>query len=167
MPSNISSRINLHSLYSLNKQGWFPWICQQCQIHQGMSILELGCGDGAYGPRTFPTAGNIHITLSDISSGMLRDARRAIGGEDPRFSFRLLTVHRIPLQGLDSFDLVIANHVLFYCDDIGTVCRNVTNILKPGGRFLCSTYGKDTYAGGQPAGPGSLMKGSSLRGQTV
>ena len=24
--TNISSRINLHSLYSQNKQGWFPWI---------------------------------------------------------------------------------------------------------------------------------------------
>ena len=30
--SNISSRINLHSLYSQNKQGWFPWVYEQCQI---------------------------------------------------------------------------------------------------------------------------------------
>ncbi len=30
--SNISSRINLHSLYSVNQEGWFPWIFQQCQI---------------------------------------------------------------------------------------------------------------------------------------
>ena len=44
--SNISSRINLHSLYSQNKQGWFPWVYEQCQIHPGMRILELGCGDG-------------------------------------------------------------------------------------------------------------------------
>ena len=41
--SNISSRINLHSLYSVNQEGWFPWVCQQCQIHEGMNILELGC----------------------------------------------------------------------------------------------------------------------------
>ena len=36
--SNISSRINLHSLYSVNQEGWFPWICQQCQIHEGMNL---------------------------------------------------------------------------------------------------------------------------------
>lgn len=24
--SNISARIHLHSLYSKNKQGWFPWL---------------------------------------------------------------------------------------------------------------------------------------------
>ena len=27
--SNISARINLHSLYSVNKEGWFPWIYEQ------------------------------------------------------------------------------------------------------------------------------------------
>ena len=44
--TNISSRINLHSLYSQNKQGWFPWIFEQCRISPGLRILELGCGDG-------------------------------------------------------------------------------------------------------------------------
>ena len=139
--SNISSRINLHSLYSVNQEGWFPWICQQCQIHEGMNILELGCGDGALWTQNLSKLpGNIHITLSDISEGMLRDARRAIGGEDPRFSFKAFDCHNIPPR-IGTFDLVIANHVLFYCDDIGKVCKNVTKILKPGGRFLCSTYG--------------------------
>ena len=53
---------------------------------------------------------------------MLRDARRAIGGEDPRFSFKAFDCHNIPPR-IGTFDLVIANHVLFYCDDIGKVCR--------------------------------------------
>ena len=51
--TNISSRINLHSLYSQNKQGWFPWIFEQCRISPGLRILELGCGE-RYGPTTFP-----------------------------------------------------------------------------------------------------------------
>ena len=46
--TNISSRINLHSLYSQNKQGWFPWIFEQCQISPGLRILELGCGKGGF-----------------------------------------------------------------------------------------------------------------------
>ena len=45
--SNLSARIRLHSLYSQNKQGWFPWIYEQCQIQEGMKILEIGCGNGA------------------------------------------------------------------------------------------------------------------------
>ena len=52
--SNISSRINLHSLYSQNKQGWFPWVYEQCRIGPHMKILELGCGDEHFGHRTVP-----------------------------------------------------------------------------------------------------------------
>ena len=75
--SNISSRINLHSLYSQNKQGWFPWIYEQCHIQPGMRILELGCGDGALWAQNIQfLPQDISVTLSDLSSGMLRDARR-------------------------------------------------------------------------------------------
>ena len=37
---------------------------------------------------------------------------------------------------------MIANHVLFYCDDIPSVLKEVRRVLAPSGRFLCSAYGK-------------------------
>lgn len=140
--TNISSRINLHSLYSQNKQGWFPWIFEQCRISPGLRILELGCGDGTLWTDSLSLLPeDISITLSDISNGMLRDARRAIGSSDTRFAFRAFDCRKIPCKD-ESFDLVIANHVLFYCDDIPAVLKEVRRVLAPGGRFLCSAYGK-------------------------
>ena len=140
--TNISSRINLHSLYSQNKQGWFPWIFQNCQIHPGLRILELGCGDGTLWTENLALIPeDVSITLSDISSGMLRDARRAIGSSDTRFAFRAFDCKKIPYKD-ESFDLVIANHVLFYCDVIPSVLREVSRVLSPGGHFLCSAYGQ-------------------------
>ena len=41
--SNVSARIRLHRLYSVNKQGWFPWLFEQMHLRSGMKILELGC----------------------------------------------------------------------------------------------------------------------------
>lgn len=140
--TNISSRINLHNLYSQNKQGWFPWIFQQCHIRPGLRILELGCGDGTLWTENLSLIPeDISITLSDISSGMLRDARRAIGSSDTRFAFRAFDCKKIPYKD-ESFDLVLANHVLFYCDDIPAVLKEVCRVLSPGGHFLCSAYGK-------------------------
>lgn len=139
--SNISARINLHSLYSQNSKGWFPWIFEQSGIHPGMKILEIGCGDGTLWLENLsriPTP--LGITLSDISEGMLRDTRRALGTTDSAFSFEVFDCHQIPYEN-ESFDLVIANHVLFYCEDIHKVCREVKRLLKPEGIFLCSTYG--------------------------
>ena len=139
--SNISSRINLHSLYSQNKQGWFPWIYEQCSIQHNMKILELGCGDGAlWAQNISQLPADISVTLSDMSSGMLRDARRAIGRKDSRFSFEVFNCAEIPHEDC-SFDLVIANHVLFYCEDIPAVCNEIRRVLAPGGKFVCSTYG--------------------------
>ena len=139
--SNISARIRLHEMYSKNQTGWFPWVYHNCKITDGMRILEIGCGDGTlWSENMAKLPQNISVVLSDISEGMLRDVRRRIGN-DSRFAFQAFDCHRIPFAS-DSFDLVIANHVLFYCKDISKVCREVSRILVPGGRFLCSTYGK-------------------------
>lgn len=139
--TNISARIRLHRLFSSNKQGWFPWIYEQCQITEGMKIMELGCGNGRLwieNKAKLPT--DCEIILSDISEGMIRDVRREQSLQDDRFSFAAFDCHAIPYEDA-SFDLVIANHVLFYCKDVDRVCSEVERVLKPGGRFVCGTYG--------------------------
>lgn len=97
--SNIMARINLHKQYSVNKQGWFPWIYEQMQVKPGQKILELGCGAGdiwVENAEKFPE--DISITVTDISDGMLRDARREIGREDAVFSYAICGCEAIPLQ---------------------------------------------------------------------
>ena len=111
--SNISARIRLHQEYSTNPQGWFSWIYDQCEIGKCQDILELGCGNGAlWTENREKLPDNIRIVLSDISDGMIRDVRRNIGMEDSRFSFLTFDCQNIPFPN-QSFDLVIANHVLF------------------------------------------------------
>ena len=139
--TNISARIRLHRLFSSNKQGWFPWIYEQCQNTEGMKILELGCGNGRlWIENKAKLPADCEIILSDISEGMIRDVRREQSLQDDRFSFAAFDCHAIPYEDA-SFDLVIANHVLFYCKDVDRVCSEVGRVLKPGGRFVCGTYG--------------------------
>lgn len=141
--SNISTRINLHSLYSRNPQGWFPWIFEQLQLKDGLRVLEIGCGDGSMWHQNLEQIpADIRITLSDISVGMLRDARRNIGSDDLRFSFRSFDCQQIPYEA-ETFDIVIANHVLFYCENVSKTCQEIWRVLKPGGQLLASTYGAD------------------------
>ena len=153
---NVSARIRLHKEYSVNKQGWFPWILEQCTVESGMKILEIGCGNGALWTENIEKLPKgIEIVISDISDGMLRDARRVIlelllekkiqgnsSLEEDSFSFQVFDCHTIPFEE-NTFDLVIANHVLFYCDDVEKVCREVKRVLKKEGKFICSTYGKN------------------------
>lgn len=140
--TNISARIRLHRDYSANPYGWFPWIYDQLQIHGGLQLLELGCGDGTLWTENLSRLpAQIQILLSDISEGMLRDARRRLGQEDLRFSFQTFGCEKIPCED-QSFDRVIANHVLFYCEDLPAVFCEIRRVLKPDGIFLCSSYGR-------------------------
>ena len=145
--NNISARIRLHRDYSVNKQGWFPWIYETgiapllaCDTSKTIEILELGCGEGSlWLENKDKLPEHVHITVSDISEGMIRDIRRNLDG-DARFSYETFDCHKIPAQA-NSYDIIIANHLLFYCDDIPQVCDEIKRVLKPDGIFLCSTYG--------------------------
>lgn len=139
--SNISARINLHEEFSKNKQGWFPWLFEQCDIKTGESILELGCGDASlWRMNRHRILNDINVILSDISDGMIRDVRRSMKDAGNSFSFEVMDAHHINAPD-ESFNLVIANHVLFYCEDLKKVFEEIKRVLKPGGRIICSTYG--------------------------
>ena len=157
--SNISARIHLHSLFSHNNQSWFSWIFDQANFSDGQRVLEVGCGNATFWAENYAfIPDRLEAVLSDISGGMLRDARRTLGQViekerqtgagltdkvwDSRFSFRTFNCETIPYEDA-SFDLVLANHVLFYCEDIDTASAEIARVLKPGGVFLCSTYGKE------------------------
>ena len=144
--TNISARIRLHRDYSMNKEGWFPWLYRMYQPREGMQILELGCGDGSlWSQNKGKLPEDISLTLSDISDGMLRDAKRNLGGEDPRFAFRSFDCQEIPFPD-EQFDRIIANHVLFYCEDLDKALKEIKRVLKPDGIFYCSAYGADHMA---------------------
>mgnify|MGYP001141223349 FL=1 len=138
--SNISARIQLHTRFSKNKKGWFTWIYERLNLRDGMNILEVGCGDGALW-KGLNIPEKISLTLTDISEGMIRDIRKVFG-EDRKY-LRLLSCdcQAVPFED-NTFDLVVANHVLFYCGDVEKACREIYRVLKPGGRVIAATYGK-------------------------
>ena len=151
--SNISARISLHSHYSTNPQGWFPWIfdsilslIETYPLSSKIRILEIGCGNGALWTQNISKLPqNVEITLSDISEGIVKDVTRKLE-HDSRFHFNTFDCQEIP-YGDCSFDIIIANHVLFYCSDIVKVCQEIKRVInKPStssssGTLICSTYG--------------------------
>lgn len=141
--SNISARISLHQMYSTGRPGWFQWIYDNCRICRNMNILELGCGSGTFWTVNLDKLPpDINVTITDISEGMIRDAKRNItnsGLSQYNFSYNTTDCCNIPYPD-NSFDIVIANHVLFYCNPVTKAVNEIHRVLKPGGRLICSTY---------------------------
>ena len=106
-----------------------------------MKVLELGAGNGALWSQNIDKVpAGVNIILSDISEGMLADAKNEIG-DKPEFQYAVIDAQKIPFAD-DTFDLVIANHMLFYCDDISKALSEIRRVLKPGASLVCSTYSK-------------------------
>ena len=153
---NINSRINLHKEYSVNKTGWFPWLFSEMELKEAadreLRILEIGCGNGALwceNIKKIPS--NVKVVLSDVSMGMVADAKNALYAAagrstkirqmlDENFEFMAFDCNGIPLED-ESFDIVIANHMLFYFDKPDKVLSEVKRVLKKGGVLFASTYG--------------------------
>lgn len=133
--SNLTTRINLHDLYSTNKIGWFNWLHSNIDLSYYDKVLEIGCGDGSLWKKQ---SSNYNITLSDKSEGMVNDARRNLGD---KYNYQVIECESIPFVD-NYFDLVLANHVMFYLDDLKKGLSEVQRVLKDTGTFICSTYGK-------------------------
>jgi len=140
--TNVDIRIRLHEKYSINPHTWFEWLFDHYHIHSNMNILELGCGNGklwSLNQQKIPK--NSHIIISDISQGMVNDAIANLKDID-NITYNCFDCHHIPYEN-ESFDIVIANHLMFYLKDIPSMLKEVKRVLKPNGYFFCSTYGKN------------------------
>lgn len=139
--SKFNTRVELHRRFSINTQDWHLWVFDHLQFQEGYTALELGCGPGFLwrGNRTRIPA-SWQITLSDFSAGMLEEARQALGEE--RFTYCVADAQALPFSN-ESFDTVIANHMLYHVPDLARALSEIRRVLKPHGRFYASTIGRE------------------------
>ena len=141
--TNINARIRLHRLYSQNPKNWFCWIYDQIEDKVFGNILELGCGTGQFWKENWERIpADVHIHITDISPGMLEDSRKNLDfdAEEERATFRVADACEIPAED-DTFDVVVANFVLFYIKDRDKAFSEIRRVLKRDGVFKFDTYG--------------------------
>ncbi len=142
--SKLDARATIHQRFSTNAYGWMNWIFDRLlDLPANAKILELGCGP-AYLWREnisrIPTGWE--VTLSDLSSGMLDSARRDLVVIGRAFRFKEIDAQAIPFHD-ETFDAVIANHMLYHVPDRAKAIAEIKRVLKTGGHFLAATVGEN------------------------
>jgi len=141
--SNLDARIELHRRFSTNPYGWFPWIFDTLEtLPNPARVLELGCGPGYMWKECvdrIPSGWN--ITLSDLSDGMLDAALRNLVVTGRAFKFEQIDAQFIPYPD-ETFDIVIANFMLYHVPDRQKALQEIHRVLKSGGYFITATAGQ-------------------------
>lgn len=140
--TNLAKRISIHDKYSTNKNDWFRWVFEKFKLSSNIKVLEVGCGNAMLWRKNVNNIPqNCEITLTDISEGMLDDAKKILGEDTEKFKFKIVDANNIPFSD-ESFDIVVANNMLFYCRDRARVFSEIRRVLKSDGYFYCSTMGE-------------------------
>ena len=137
----------LHLLYSTNQYGWHRWCFDQYALPAQASVLELGCGPAHLWKTNLdrlPTGWS--ITLSDFSTGMLEQAQQNLGERASAFRFEVIDAQAIPFEA-NTFDAVIANHMLYHVPDRAQALSEMRRVLKPGGKVYLATNGLNHLRG--------------------
>ena len=140
--SNLDARVEIHKRFSTNSYGWFNWVFDTLvKIPADAKILELGCGPGYMWrecSNRIPTGWD--ITLSDLSAGMVDAAWRNLVVTGRAFRFKEIDAQSIPFED-ETFDAVIANHMLYHVPDKPKAIAEIKRVLKTDGRFFATTVG--------------------------
>ncbi|MEG2289295.1 MAG: class I SAM-dependent methyltransferase [Clostridium sp.] len=137
---NLSIRRNLHDKHSTNKKGITPWMFENYEFKNGCRILEIGCGNGAqWAEGIFNLPERYTMILSDLSRGMVDKV-----GE--KYSkYENVIVQRIDIQDIpfanETFDVIIANHMLYHVPDLDKALSEIQRVLKADGTFYATTNG--------------------------
>ncbi len=135
---HLQTRISIHEKYSRNQQPFGEWVVSHYQLQPGERVLELGCGTGSmWRDVTLPE--NCQVTLTDLSPGMLDTARANTA--HLHADYAVCDAMALPWPDA-SFDVVIANMMLYHVPDIELALSEIRRVMKPNGRFFAATFGE-------------------------
>ncbi len=139
---NLNARIALHERFSANPQGWFAWVWDTlAELPAEAKVLELGSGSGALWmacPERISARWS--ITVSDFSAGMVDAAWRNLITLGRGFKFEQIDAQSIPYPD-ETFDIVLANFMLYHVPDRPKALGEIRRVLKSGGHLVAATAG--------------------------
>ncbi len=139
--SRLRARQELHARFGTNPQGFFRWVFDQFNLPPEARILELGCGFGGLWKANLERLPEgWSMPLTDLSEGMLRDARENLRGSGLRIAFAIADAQETPFPER-SFDAVVANHMLYHVPSVQRAASEIARVLRPGGRLYAATNG--------------------------
>lgn len=137
--ANFDARVQIYALYDASPEPWMRWLFDRLALRVGERVLEVGCGTGnVWRQNAARMPADVALVLSDLSPGMLAETRARLAGLPLAPELRAADAQALPFAD-ESFDLVVANHMLYHVPDRARALAEVRRVLRRGGRLVAGT----------------------------
>ena len=111
------------------------WGLSLVEIHDGWTMLDIGCGGGATLKRLLMRSKGAQVYGIDISEESVAKARKVNANVLDRQVFVTQgSAEKLPYDD-NKFDLVTAVETVYFWPDLPNCLKEVRRVVKPGGRF--------------------------------
>ncbi|WP_339313417.1 class I SAM-dependent methyltransferase [Paenibacillus sp. FSL M7-0896] len=140
----LNARIQLYQ-YCEHKKDWHEWVFEHLRLIEGLKIAEIGCGTGVLWEKNMSKVpSKSEIVLTDASRGMIETAKGNIHDPLDRFHYEVVDAEKMPWPD-HSFEVLIANHLLYHFQDHRKIFSEINRVLVPSGMAYASTVSANNY----------------------
>jgi SAM-dependent methyltransferase len=109
-------------------------VLDAARVTRGTRVLDAGCGAGLLA--LLASLRGAQVSAFDASAGLLAIARKRLPSADVREG----DLEALPFDDA-SFDAVAAVNSVFYAEDMARAMRELTRVVRPGGRVVVTAWG--------------------------
>ncbi len=124
-------RQETHELYSDPKLDFTEWAIGSVKWQGDEVVLDVGSGPGRYYHALRARYPDVEYYACDLYAGMIQT-------HPAKNTLALADAQRLPYPDA-TFDVVMANHMLFHVYDVERALRELRRVVKPGGFVMATT----------------------------
>lgn len=128
---HLNVRYQIHDQYSYPKVDFPKWVLTRTVWRGDEHVLDVGSGPGTYAAALRDLSPNVAYYGLDFSAGMLEK-------HPNRHRVAQADAQNLPYPDA-SFDVVMANHMLYHVPDVERAVLECRRVLKPGGVLMAAT----------------------------
>jgi len=134
--NNLRIRQEIHATYTVPKIDYNEWVLDSLTWHGGERVLDVGSGTGNYYNLLQERVPNLQYVGIDLSPGMLgkHPSQRTVSQADAQ---------KLPFAD-NTFDVLMANHMMYHLNDIDEAIVEFRRVLKPEGVLMVATNSVQT-----------------------
>ncbi|MEL6308099.1 MAG: class I SAM-dependent methyltransferase [Chloroflexota bacterium] len=131
-------RQDIHDKYTVPDRSFAEWVLERIPWQGGERFLDVGCGNGLYYTKMKAKDREFEYVGMDLLAPMIT--------HHPLYPERRLTLadaQKLPFPD-NSFDVIMANHMMHHLDDIDAGLAEFQRVLAPGGILAVATNSMST-----------------------